>query len=248
MTHVDPHGSSSRTALVTGAKGGIGMAAVRALEQEGFDVFRADLSIPRSDPAHREISLDVTCVESWKSARQTLIETAGRLDVLVNNAGILRLGAIEEVTSSDWTEVLATNLTGAFLGLQTLLPLLLVTRGNVINVSSVVGLRGNTRMVAYGASKAGLLGLTYATARDLAPHGVRVNAVCPGTVETDMAVAFFGAGPEASAAKSASSAKHPMGRLGTAEEVAEVITFLASSKAGYVTGVALPVDGGRMIA
>ncbi|MBM3949780.1 MAG: SDR family oxidoreductase, partial [SAR202 cluster bacterium] len=140
-----------------------------------------------------------------------------------------------------------SNLTGAFLGIRTCASLLKQNRGCVVNVSSIVGLQGNDRMVAYAASKAGLLGLTYATAKDFSRHGVRVNAVCPGTVETQMTESFFGTGSDEQEIRRSSVAKHPLGRLGSAADVASAVTYLASAGANFITGVALPVDGGRSL-
>lgn len=245
-----------RVALVTGAAGGIGQAICSALADQGFRVVGADLQQaflnagqPGSDPssAWTTIALDVTREESWNLALREVQQTVGSLDVLVNNAGLLTLGSIDETSLHDWSRILSVNLTGAFLGMRTAAPLLRATQGSVVNISSIVGLRGNDRMVAYAASKAGLLGLTYASAKDFARDGVRVNAVCPGTVDTPMSTAFFGAGADDELARKASIAKHPLGRLGLASEVAAAVVYLTSAQAAFVTGVALPVDGGRLL-
>ena len=207
----------AQIALVTGAAGDIGQEICLSLQREGYYVFGADQAEvfgkhgtwATTSRWHRALEIDVTDPISWSNAVGQVEQATGKLHVLVNNAGVLIVGDVEE--------------------------------------TSVVGLRGNDRMVAYAASKAGLLGLTYATAKDFSSHGVRVNAVCPGTVDTQMTKPFFTAGSDEQAARRSSVAKHPLGRLGSAAEVASAVTYLASAGANFITGVALPVDGGRSI-
>lgn len=247
--------TTPRIALVTGAAGGIGQEICRSLRSEGYCVFGADLAEALSQQAgvrhsaewHRSLELDVTDSDSWNDAVRQVEQAAGKLDVLVNNAGVLIVGEVEDTTLDAWQRTLNVNLTGAFLGIRACASLLRATRGCVVNVSSVVGLQGNDRMVAYAASKAGVLGLTYATAKDFSRHGVRVNAVCPGTVETQMSKSFFTTGSDEQAVRRSSVAKHPLGRLGSAVDVASAVTYLASAGANFVTGIALPVDGGRSL-
>jgi NAD(P)-dependent dehydrogenase (short-subunit alcohol dehydrogenase family) len=243
-------------ALVTGAAGGIGQAICSALAEHGFRVFAADLrhaptstsgsSASTANPC-TPVNLDVTQPDSWPHTLREIEQTVGRLDLLVNNAGILTLGSVEQTSFDEWQRLMSVNLTGAFLGMRASASMLKAARGSVVNISSVVALRGNDRMVAYAASKAGLLGLTYASAKDFARDGVRVNAVCPGTVDTPMSTEFFGAGAQEAAARKASIAKHPLGRLGLACEVAAAVVYLSSAQAAFVTGIALPVDGGRLL-
>jgi|UniRef100_UPI004048DEAD NAD(P)-dependent dehydrogenase (short-subunit alcohol dehydrogenase family) len=234
-------------ALVTGAAGGIGKAICESLRECGYLVIGADIQATRGAGSRRLIELDVTSPESWKAIRSSIQKSNGRLDLLVNNAGLLQLGDIDETSLAQWTAAFQVNVTGAFLGIKAMRDMLIDKRGVVINMSSVVALRGQGGMVAYAASKAGLLGLTYAAACEFAPYGVRVNAVCPGTIDTAMATGFFGAGPNADLMRSTSIKKHPIGRLGLAHEVAAAVIFLASPNAGFITGVALPVDGGRTL-
>lgn len=245
-----------RVALVSGAAGGIGQEICRALADKGFRVFGGDLanamqtkrgSSTAAPLQCTPLHLDVTQSALWSAAVSHIEQTAGRLDVLVNNAGVLSLGDLEQTSVEDWSKILSVNLTGAFLGMRAAAPLLRRSRGSVVNISSVVALHGNDRMVAYAASKAGLLGLTYATAKDFARDGVRVNAVCPGTVDTPMSTEFFGSGPQEISARQRSIAKHPIGRLGFASEVAGAVVYLASEQAAFITGIALPVDGGRSL-
>lgn len=246
---------TSNVALVTGAAGGIGRAICRALSSLGYHVIGADRAEAWGDrdadgkePSwHTSKVLDVTSMGSWEKAVREIKSDAGRLDALVNNAGVLTMGDLESTSLEAWSHAIAVNLTGAFIGMKTCAPMLRSVKGSVVNVSSIVGLKGNDRMVAYAASKAGLLGLTYAVAKDFAPSGVRVNAVCPGTIDTKMSLSFFADSSDRSSALKSSIAKHPLGRLGLAADVASAVAYLVSEQAAFVTGIALPVDGGRSL-
>lgn len=232
-----------RTVMVTGAAGAIGGAACRRLEAEGATVIGCDRVAAGAVRA-----LDVTQAAAWERIAAEVDAEHGGLDALVNCAGVLATGDAEGTTPEAWARLLEVNLTGVFLGCRALLPLL--RRGPasaIVNIASVVGLRGNAAMAAYAASKGGVVALTYALALDHAGEGIRVNAVCPGTIEGPMAEGFLAGHPEAARLRAASIARHPMGRYGRPEEVAAAIAFLASDDAAFVTGVALPVDGGRSI-
>jgi NAD(P)-dependent dehydrogenase (short-subunit alcohol dehydrogenase family) len=234
-----------RIALVTGAAGGIGRAICTRLRAEGATTIGCDRDA--ADGAADAV-LDVTQEAAWAALAADVATRHGRLDVLVNCAGVLSTGTLEETTGEAWHAMLAVNLTGAFLGCRALVPLLRQGRGaNVVNVASIVGLRGNAAMVGYSASKGGVVAMTCAMALDNAALGLRVNAVCPGSIETPMVQAFLAASADPVAARAVSAGKQPMGRLGTPEEVAAAVAFLASDDAAFITGVALPVDGGRSI-
>ena len=174
-----------------------------------------------------------------KALMDTAIQTFGRIDILVNNAGITRDGLLMMMKEDDFDAVIDTNLKGTFLCMKAVSRQMMKQRyGRIVNLSSVVGLRGNAGQVNYAASKAGVIGMTKSLAKELASRGVTVNAVAPGFMETDMTAAM----PEAS--KTATLSTIPMGRMGAAEDVAKAVAFLASEEAGYITGQVLAVDGG----
>ena len=174
-----------------------------------------------------------------KALMDTAIQTFGRIDILVNNAGITRDGLLMMMKEDDFDAVIDTNLKGTFLCMKAVSRQMMKQRyGRIVNLSSVVGLRGNAGQVNYAASKAGVIGMTKSLARELASRGVTVNAVAPGFMATDMTAAM----PEA--AKTATLGAIPMQRLGAAEDVARAVAFLASDEAAYITGQVLAIDGG----
>ncbi len=239
------------SALVTGGARGIGRSIVTRLAAEGGRVTFVDLL---DAPAEETIALaggpercrfvkaDITTAQGCQDAVEAAVEHGGGLDVLVNNAGITRDGLLLRMSDEDWDTVIAVNLTGTFRMTRTAARRLMKSpRGRVINIASVVGLMGNAGQANYAASKGGVIAFTKAVAKELAARGVTVNAVAPGFIQTDMT-----AGLTEKAAGELGS-RIPLGRLGTAEDVADVVAFLASEAAGYVTGQVIPVDGGMVM-
>ncbi len=240
---------TERIALVTGASQGIGRACAVELARRGRTVALAARNLERLGEVCREIEhaggkarafpLDVSSEESIKACVRSVLAQFGRIEILVNNAGITRDGLAMRMKRADWEDVLSTNLTGAFLLTQAAMPSLLKTRwGRVINITSVVGEMGQAGQANYAASKAGLIGLTKSIARELASRSITVNAVAPGYIETAMTAVLN------DEQKAAMSAHIPLGRPGTDVEIAHAVAFLASEEAGYITGHTLDVNGG----
>ena len=240
---------SNRVALVTGASRGIGRAVAFALCRAGMDVVAAATSI-EENAAFREaaqaagadpmtVNLDVRSPESIKEAFGRVLREKSRVDVLVNNAGITRDGLAVRMKSADWDTVLATNLSGAFLAIQQALPGMMRNRwGRIINISSVVGQAGGPGQANYSASKAGMIGMSKSLAQELGSRAITVNVVAPGYIATDMTKDL----PEER--KQRILAAIPLERIGTPEDVAAAVQFLASEEAGYITGQVLAVNGG----
>lgn len=236
---------SHKVALVSGAGRGIGLATAVRLRALGATVVAGLETESQRDPQREfdSVVLDVRDEAAWSAAVAHCREAHGGLDILVNNAGILREGTAEETTVEMWEEVLAVNLKGVFLGCKHAIPALRERGGGaIVNVASIDGLHGNHRHVAYGASKGGVIAITRQLAIDHALEGIRVNCVCPGTVRTQMVTENMGNyNPDMI------RAKHPLGREAEAEEIADVIAFLSGPNSSFMTGQALPVDGGRSI-
>jgi 3-oxoacyl-[acyl-carrier protein] reductase len=187
-------------------------------------------------------ALDVASEESIKAGAKAVIGSLGKVEILVNNAGITRDGLVLRMKRADWDDVISTNLTGSFLLTQAILSAMLKNRwGRIINISSVVGRTGQAGQVNYAASKAGLLGMTRALAREVASRGVTVNAVAPGYIETPMTAVLD------EKQRDAMIAQIPLGRAGTEADVAQAVLYLASEGAGYVTGHVLDVNGGMFM-
>jgi 3-oxoacyl-[acyl-carrier protein] reductase len=239
---------SGRVALVTGASRGIGRATAIALASRGAAVVAAARGANAQGTAEaitaaggraRAADVDVTDGASVERAVAAALEAHGRLDILVNNAGITRDQLMLRMKRDDWDAVIATNLTAAFTCVQAVLKTMVKQRsGRIISITSVVGQAGNPGQANYAASKAGLIGLTKALALELASRNITVNAVAPGMIDTDMTRAI------AAQAHETWAERIPLKRLGTAEEVAAAVAFLASDEASYITGQVLAVNGG----
>jgi NAD(P)-dependent dehydrogenase (short-subunit alcohol dehydrogenase family) len=240
---------TEKTALVTGAARGIGLATAKRFLAEGWRVALLDIdgenlqrtyaAIGKPDTT-MAITCDVSDAAGVAGAVRSVVERFGRLDALVNNAGIAIFKPILEVTPEDWARVLAVNLTGPFLVTQAAAPVMRDTGGGaIVNITSISGLRASTLRTAYGTSKAGLAHLTKQQAAELASLGIRVNAVAPGPVDTAMAKAVH-----TPAIRQDYHDHMPLNRYGFEEELAEVIYFLCSDRASYITGQILAVDGG----
>jgi 3-oxoacyl-[acyl-carrier protein] reductase len=241
-----------RVALVTGASQGIGHACALALAREGVSVAVTARNREKLDELVGAITasggkatafvMDVADEEQAKSAIKAALTHFGKIDILVNNAGITRDQLVLRMKRADWDTVLNTNLTSAFLCIQQVIPSMLKQRwGRIISVTSVFGQMGQSGQTNYAASKAGLIGLTMAMAREVASRNITCNAVAPGFIDTNM-TAVLSDEFKQTAVKSI-----PLGRVGSPEDVASAVRFLASDEAGYITGHVLNVNGGLLM-
>ena len=241
---------SGKTAVVTGGSRGIGRAVCLELAKGGANVVlcyagnaAAAAETVSACEALGAKALAVRCDVADSTQVKVLMDEAvkafGRIDILVNNAGITRDGLLMMMKEEDFDAVISANLRGTFLCMKAVSRTMMKQRyGRIVNLSSVVGLRGNAGQINYAASKAGVIGMTKSLAKELASRGVTVNAVAPGFIDTDMTAAMT------EAAKKATLASIPMQRLGAPEDIARAVAFLASDDAAYITGQVLAVDGG----
>jgi 3-oxoacyl-[acyl-carrier protein] reductase len=248
------NGLTDKTALVTGASRGIGAAVARRLAAEGARVWvnymgsreRAEAlvaEIADAGGSANAVQADVSDPAACASIVEQVVSEGGRIDILVNNAGITRDGLLVRMSDEDWDAVIRTNLTSVFACTRAAArPMMKQRAGSIVNMASVVGVMGNAGQANYVAAKAGVIGLTKTTARELAGRGVRCNAVAPGFIETDMTAGL----PEA--ACDAARSVIAMDRFGSTEDVASAVAFLASEEAAYITGQVLAVDGGMTFA
>ena len=238
-----------RIILVTGANGGLGQAIALTFIRESNDNFvwlgvrnnraAADKLVAESPQQCRTVALDVTQPADWQRTLGVILKEAGRLDVLVNNAGHHEDHLLATMPASAWHQVLATNLEAGFHGCQTVLPTMISQRhGRIVNIASLSALLAPAGQTNYAAAKAGVVALTQSLAKEVARIGITVNVVCPGYVQTE---ALAGLAEEE---RKAALSKIPMRRFGRPEEIAAAVRFLACAEAGYITGSVLKVDGG----
>ena len=246
-----------KVAFLSGAARGIGGATAKLMTEAGAKVVIGDLLDEVGRKHAKEIGatyvhLDVTQEASWADAMDVTVKAHGKLDVLVNNAGIFVGKGIEDVSLDEWHKLVAVNLTGVVLGTRAALPHLKKTKGNIVNLASIAGLVGSQLDPLYSLTKGGVTLFTKSTALEFGRkgYGIRVNSIHPGVIDTDMGQQTFvmrarQAGTnDTEKARSASTAMHPIGRLGVADDIARGIVFLASDDASFMTGAGLVVDGG----
>ena len=244
-----------RVVLITGATSGIGRAAANEFAAAGADLVLTGRSRGRGQDVLNDVRRSgARCdfvdgdVRDGAFCRQLVrhaVDMFSRLDVLINNAGIIYRGTAEETSDDMWAETMATNVTAVFQLSRAALPHLKRTRGTIVNVASDWGLRAGERAAAYCASKGAVVLMTRAMALDHARDGVRINAVCPGDTDTPMiATEIAQRGLDEARARAEHDAAVPLGRIGRPEEIAKLVRFLASDEASYMTGAAVPIDGG----
>ena len=243
---------SERIALVTGASQGIGRSCALRLAKDGATVALAARNQEKLNELVTEITaaggtaaafpLDVANEDQVKSTVKAIIAQFGKIDILVNNAGITRDQLVMRMKRSDWDSVLQTNLTSAYLCIQSVIPSMLKQRwGRIINITSIFGQMGQAGQANYAASKAGLIGLTMAIAREVGSRNITCNAVAPGFIETAMTAVL------SDEFKQTAVKQIPLGRVGSPDDVASAVAFLASDEASYITGHVLNVNGGMLM-
>jgi len=242
----------NKVALVTGGGRGIGRAIILALAKEGTDIVACDINLENLEEVAKEIEklgrkvlvlkADVSKISEVEEMVKKALDKFTKIDILVNNAGITRDNLILRMSEEEWDQVLDINLKGTFNCLKTVTrPMMKARSGSIINIASVVGIMGNPGQANYAASKAGIIGLTKSAAKELASRGINVNAIAPGFIETTMTEAL---GDEA---KERLTSQIPLKRLGETTDVANLVVFLASDDASYITGEVIKVDGGMLM-
>jgi meso-butanediol dehydrogenase/(S,S)-butanediol dehydrogenase/diacetyl reductase len=239
---------SGKIALVTGGRGGIGRAICARFAREGATVFAADLTkegtLSDAADGSRFVRLDVTSEDEARAAMAHVDQECGKLDILVNAAGIEIEKTIEHTTLADWNRIFAVNVTGTFLASKYALPLLRKSgSGSIINFGSYDGFIADPGLAAYCATKGAVHALTRAMACDHGPEGIRVNAICPGYVDTPMLKSFFRDAGDIGTLEAAVRGVHPMRRYGTPDDVANLVNWLASDEARYASGQLWVLDG-----
>ena len=234
-----------KVAIVTGGSSGIGKAISEKLAWGGTEVVIADLDQEKGLELAEEIGArfkhcDVSDRENVENVIEETVEESGKLDIMVNNAGIGSNNSIEEMDEEEWSQVLSVDLDGVMYGTKAAVPYLKETEGVILNTASIYGLVGDVGATAYNAAKGGVVNFTRSVANDLAQYNIRVNSICPGFVDTPMTEKAL----EDKEFHDHVIGNTPLGRVAQPEEIADVATFLVSDKASYVTGVNMPVDGG----
>lgn len=248
---------AGKSVIVTGGSAGIGAAIVRLFAEEGARVFFAARSREPGEALEQGLRAeghdvvfsrcDVAVEAEARDLVEHTVERAGGLDILVNNAAVSHVARIETMPLAAWNEVMTNNLTSVFLMCRAAIPHLRRSKGNIVNLGSTYSFVGAVESGAYAMTKAGVVSLTKTLALELGADGIRVNAVCPGATVTALYHQWVASQPDAEAAKAELSAKFPLGRVGTPEDMAQAALYLASEQAGFVTGHALLVDGGYTV-
>ncbi|MGD1885636.1 MAG: SDR family NAD(P)-dependent oxidoreductase [Cohaesibacteraceae bacterium] len=244
-----------KTAIVTGAAMGIGKACADTLVAQGAKVVLADIDADAGQQAAdalgdaaRFIKTDVRSMDDMRAMAALAVQAFGGIDILVNNAALALGGIVDEIDEEDWQTVIDTNLSSVWRGMRVCVPEMRRRGGGaVVNMSSVQGLIGFKGWPAYAAAKGGINALTKQSAVDLAPHGIRVNAVAPGTIMTPLNQKLFDDMDDPSELIETWNKAHPIGRFGEAQEVADLVAYLASDKASFITGEIIRVDGGLAV-
>jgi 3-oxoacyl-[acyl-carrier protein] reductase len=245
-------GLNGKIALVTGGAQGIGLAIAKRLASDGAHVVLADIQLEAAEKSSEEIKssgglasakrLDVTDLKEVQSVFDSISKEQKLVDILVNNAGITRDGLLVRMKESDWDVVLSTNLKGCFLCTQQATKQMMKQRsGSIVNIASIVGVMGNFGQANYSAAKAGLIGLTKTTAREVASRGVTANAVTPGFIDTEMTQKLD------EKVRNAMMEQIPLGKFGSPEDVADSVAFLVSDQAKYITGQIININGGMLM-
>jgi 3alpha(or 20beta)-hydroxysteroid dehydrogenase len=238
-----------KVAIITGAAGGIGAASARRFAREGASLLLTDAHASGAQQLAQEIgggassrAHDVASEADWQAVVASALQTHGRIDILLNNAGVFLVAPLADTSLEDFRRVIDVNAVGVFLGMRAVAPSMVERRaGSIVNVSSVAGLGGSPYLTAYAASKWAVRGMTKVLAKELAPHGVRVNSLHPGQIDTDMNARQREKTPELVERLVRAI---PMRRIGTPDEVADAALYLACDESVYVTGSELVVDGG----
>ncbi len=233
-----------KVALVTGGRMGIGQAIAERLRADGARVFTAQRG---QDPMFEGIEADLADPAAPAEVVDEIVARAGRLDILINNAGFMQEARAEDMTLADWNRMIAVNLTAPFLLIKAALPHLRATKGAIVNIGSIEGIGCNPMHAAYSATKAGLHGLTRAIAVDHGAEGIRCNAVAPGWIDTELSEVYIDSMPDPVAFRANIGRIHPVGRTGKTQDVAALVAWLASEESAFVAGQTMTVDGGRMV-